>query len=109
MPDEQGILTGEEQNKIIEHLKRLNPGGAAPTCEICHTNNWGVMPHVVSPMPLGPMLKWKQYYPVCMIMCLKCGNTKFLNAMSTGVIGPLKQEEPQKPQESEKKEEAKSG
>ena len=107
MPDEQGLLTGEEQNRLVEHLKKMTLGGVAPNCEFCQTNNWGVMPHVASPMPLGPIHKWSQYYPVCMIICTNCGNTKYFNAAKVGITWE-KKEESIKPTETQKKAEAKN-
>ena len=107
MPDEQGLLSEEEQAKLLSYLKGLS--ATAPSCEFCHTHTWGLLPHIVSPMPLGPITKWKVYYPHFAISCNKCGNTKFFNAIPSGIMQVPEMNESKKQEESEKKEEAKNG
>lgn len=57
-------------------------------CEICNTNSWSLAEDVVVAMPLNDkkIVLGGRSYPQIMLVCKNCGNTKYFNAVTMGII-----------------------
>jgi|SRR5215831_6240134 len=104
MPGEDGKLTQEDKNKVIEYLKTR--WKAPQACPICGESQWFVADHLVTPTIMGPgasFLLGGVAYPLVMLVSTPCGYTRFLNAMQIpGLVPPT-------PSESSPVEEKKEG
>lgn len=83
MPTKKGELTSEEKRKILAWLKKEMP---SPHCELCSSNHFDLMSHFLilssTPHPTGEHV----HYPYFAVACPHCGNTKFINAISTNIL-----------------------
>jgi hypothetical protein len=84
MPDHVGVLSGTEQQKIGDWLRDKNPRLA---CPLCHSMNWSIGPHSVSPSVVnGSGVGVGAYlYPQAMIIS-ECGYTIYINLFAIGVF-----------------------
>jgi hypothetical protein len=80
-------LSKEQETKAIDWISKKCPTGSY-TCEICGTGSWLVKGDIVAPMNLinGNMTVGGNITPQFMIMCQNCGNTKYFNALISGVL-----------------------
>jgi hypothetical protein len=87
------FLNEEQENKAIEWLSKKCSKGAY-ICEICGTGSWMVSGNVVAPLNLinGNIAFGGNITPQFMIMCRNCGNTKYFNALISGVLENEKEE-----------------
>jgi hypothetical protein len=58
-------------------------------CEMCGVNNWHISDHLWTPImckysPTGIGADIATMYPMVTMICLHCGNTKFLHAKQLG-------------------------
>lgn len=102
MPDSDGKLTNEEQEKIISWL---NEKGRNHACPVCNENTWRVGEHLLK----GPVYSTKLViggltYPQFFVICTNCYHVRPFIAIP--VIGPI---ESTKPEGEKKKEKKKSG
>ncbi len=84
-------LSNSQKDRIKEFLDKFLIN-RKKICEICKNNNWRLLESIVNIVP--DIWESKTQYPCFLIMCETCGNTKFFNAIFTGVC----------PQEEESKE-----
>lgn len=59
-------------------------------CEVCGARSWSISENVVSPLTLkeGGIQLGGVTYPSVLLICQRCGNTKFLNALVIGALDP---------------------
>lgn len=86
-------LSKEQQAKAIawleQHWKKENR-----TCEVCLSANWLVLENIISPMIFSAGAFFVgNAYPQFMVMCKNCGNTKYFNALLSGVISQIEKKE----------------
>lgn len=77
-------LTPEQQQKAIEWLE--SHWTKPKECEICNHNKWDVLQDVVTPAIFTGGFAIGTAYPQFMLMCRKCGLTKYFNAIHSGII-----------------------
>ena len=85
--DKEGKLTEEDKGKVAAWLNERWPGDRQP-CPICGDPTWLIADHLVMPLTLGPgnaVNVGGVGYPHIMLISLKCGYTRFLNAAVTGI------------------------
>lgn len=95
MPDDSGNLTPDEVTKATDWLNKVAEKRPQP-CPVCGDTDWRVMNTLVQPIALG-----KQYgynfglpsFPLLVVVSLKCGYTRFVNAVIAGVV-PLPDADP---------------
>ena len=87
MPDKDGKLTKEEKQKTIDWIEERKLG-EGPHCPVCGTNHWQIADHLVAPsIHTGEgLLLGGPAYPHVMVICRKCSNTLFLNAVMMGIL-----------------------
>jgi len=74
----------EKQQVAINWIKAKSP---EMTCECCGKKDWQLGKDIVVPINFnGGMLQGGQIYPHFLVICSNCGNTKFFNAVITGVL-----------------------
>jgi len=88
--DNNNLPLSELQLKAIEWIKRksLNKG-----CEVCGQNHWIVPTEVVAPINMKDgflQIGGGNSYAHFLSICGNCGNTKFFNAVISGIIEPTK-------------------
>jgi len=82
----KGSLSKEQEDKAIKWLKTKMVASNL-SCEVCHTKSWTVLNDIVAPMIFDKgAMKTGAITPQFMIMCQNCGNTKYFNAIVSGVI-----------------------
>ncbi|MGA2063044.1 MAG: hypothetical protein ABSG67_21440 [Thermoguttaceae bacterium] len=87
MPDKEGKLSADEQQKIIKWIMD-HSAGLGINCPICKQKNWGITEHLIylpiyTPNALtigGPT------YPCVQLICNNCGSVQLINAVHTGVL-----------------------
>lgn len=88
MPEESGALTQAEVDGIAAWLNG-HAGGKEHPCPICGEVAWTIIPFFVQPVTLGQNHNYNfgiGGYPQVMVVSLKCGYTRYINAMIAGVI-----------------------
>ena len=82
--DQDTALTIEQMEKIKNwlHEKIVNP------CEACGDNNWLINERIVAPMNFSAtgVLSGGKVLPHFCVICTNCGNTRFFNAILTGIL-----------------------
>lgn len=89
MPDKEGKLSADEQQKIIKWITDHSAGFGIP-CPICKQKNWGITEHLVlftihTPNVFtigGPT------YPCIQLLCSNCGSVQLINAIKAGIALP---------------------
>lgn len=66
----------------------INDKCADLTCEACRHKEWTLSDDLVMPMAFtgGTLTLGGPAYPQFMIICNNCGNTKYFNAVISGII-----------------------
>ena len=88
MPDDNGILSPDEKNKIINWL---GTHWKVPSiCPISGDNNWAIGDHAVTPVISGKQggVFGNVGYQHIMLICKTCGYTMFFNAVMLGIFPP---------------------
>ena len=75
-------LTEEHKNVAINKIAQLWKG--SKECEICGEEKWSLADNIFSITQFASTETEKQMYPVVVLTCSNCGNSKFFNAMSLG-------------------------
>lgn len=91
----KGSLTEEQYQKAFKWLEDKFPV-ENHECEICSEKNWLVLDDIVTPTiysKKGVVMFGGKAIPQFMIMCINCGNTKYINAMVSGIINKGMEEE----------------
>lgn len=80
-------MSEEEHKDAREKILNVWPHHKFP-CEICDSEEWVLAGDLVRSPIFSPdgYVFGGHSYPQCMMVCSKCGNTKFLNAVVLGVI-----------------------
>lgn len=56
-------------------------------CEICSSEEWSISEELIAPPILNhSVMLGGTTYPQFMIICNKCGNTKYINAVISGIL-----------------------
>ena len=101
---EKSELTKAQKSKIREWLKAHWKG--AGECPVCQTAAWKLSDHMITPILYSGknVTLGGAAYPMVMLICTTCGNTRFFNIL---IMGVLEEEEKEKKDEtSEKREKA---
>lgn len=88
-------LSKEQETKALEWLSK-KWDETKHTCEICSSVHWMILGDIVTPSvyhPNGALFIGGNTYPQFMVMCQSCGNTKYFNAVMSGIIESPKPEE----------------
>lgn len=85
MPDKNGILTGEERQKIVAWL---NEKGVEHSCPFCNQNNWSIGDHLLSGMihSGGGLVIGGASYPSVFTVCNNCAYTRQFMAVPIGIL-----------------------
>jgi hypothetical protein len=81
-------LSESERSRIIERLKER---GAPRPCELCANAEWQISEILASPVQVKreadrtAMDINGRLYPLAVLLCARCGNTKFLNLVILGL------------------------
>ena len=81
-------LTDEQRQKAVAWLNSKSP--LIGKCSICGDRRWGILDDFIqAPVfhPGGGVIIGGKAYPCFGIMCANCGNTHFINALVSGLIG----------------------
>lgn len=79
-------LSEDQLNKALEWIK-TNWQKSDKSCEICSSTQWSIPQDVVTPaLFVNGQVAMGNSYPQFMMVCKKCGNTKYFNAILSGVI-----------------------
>src|SRR2546425_13340153 len=98
MPDNDGKLTEEEKQRILNWTKEHWKGQV--NCPICASPNWIIGDHVVLPITLGKdsnLMLGGPGYPQVMLVSQPCGYTIFFNAVVIGIAPGAQKTADQKP------------
>jgi hypothetical protein len=73
----------------IRHLQAEKMKDGQGHCEMCGVNNWHVADHLWTPLMCkftesGIGANLDTLYPMITMVCINCGNTKFLHAKQLG-------------------------
>jgi hypothetical protein len=88
MSNEQQSYLDEQKKKIIlEWLDKKWPTFKR-VCEICNASTWSLSEDLIAPTPFlgGSIVLGGRSYPQVMIICTSCGNTKYFNAVTIGIM-----------------------
>lgn len=79
-------MSPEQLEKAVNWIKeKLN--GKKLICEICQNESWTVLDHLVTPIVYANGFHLGgNSYPQFMLACKRCSNTKYINAVSSGII-----------------------
>jgi predicted nucleic-acid-binding Zn-ribbon protein len=82
--DQETVLTIEQVDNIKVWLREkvVNP------CEACGDSNWLINERIVAPMNFSAngALSGGKVLPHFCVICKNCGNTRFFNAVLTGIL-----------------------
>ena len=83
MPEETGKLTGEERAKALEWLEKK----ISKPCEACENDDWFLADSIVASvnMNMSGIIFGGELLPCFCAICKNCGNTRFFNAVLSGV------------------------
>ena len=85
MPDMNGVLSQTDKQKLIAFLSAKKQG--LPDCPFCHSKNWQIADHVVSPSIVNAAGIGLGMYPYPQALIIsECGHTFYLNLIAAGVI-----------------------
>ena len=82
MPDEKGVLTSEDKEKIE---KWLDERWKNRNCPLCDSNDWEFESSFGNILPLY-IVTTGTFYSYVLIICNHCGYTHFLNAVTIGLV-----------------------
>lgn len=76
MPDENGKLSIDEQDKVMIWI-----GSRVKGCPLCKEKNLSVGNQLIAPVPINPQAKMVQEttYPMVTLTCRKCFAIYFVN------------------------------
>jgi len=82
----KGVMTVDQHRKAIMWMFQNSPN---LKCEVCATDKFSVVDDFIS-LPIvtqdGILAQVNYFIPCFILMCVKCGNTKFINAIQAGII-----------------------
>jgi len=79
------LLSVSQMDAIKDWLTEKEKKDAS--CEICGNETWIIQEHLVAPLIFGKSYTFgNRAYPHAIIVCSKCGNTKFINAAMMGIL-----------------------
>jgi ribosomal protein S27AE len=100
MPDKDGKLSPEEKQRAIDWVN-VRWVGQNQACPICGDGHWIIGDHLVQPLTVGPENSIQlggAGYPQVMLISVKCGYTRFLNAVLIGLVGGTPPPDEKKPE-----------
>ncbi len=106
MADKDGKLS-EQEKKVIGEILGTRWPVDRQACPICSDPVWLIADHLVMPLTLSPgnnVNLGGVGYPMIMLISLKCGYTRFVNAAVLGITLKLDEANPEeaKPEEQKK-------
>jgi len=78
----------EKQAKALKWLEDKWPAKHRD-CEICKKQDWNISQHIVAPPTFTETSSLSVggfTYPQFMLLCNNCGNTKYFNAVISGIV-----------------------
>lgn len=87
MPDKDGKLSPEEQQKIIDWIQKHSLG--LLSCHLCKQTNWGITEHLIYLPVYTPnaLMIGGPTYPCIQLICNNCRSIQFINAMQV-ILSP---------------------
>ncbi len=85
--DKKNIFDDEKKKIVFKWFEEKWPVNKH-NCEICNNNTWSLAEDIVTAMPLydKSIVLGGRSYPQVMLVCKNCGNTKYFNAVTMGLI-----------------------
>lgn len=83
-----GVMDEQQKQKAVNWLSSMAPAGIR--CETCGNTQWDLAKDLVMPITFHGgdiVIGGGPSYPQVMLICRRCGNTKFFNAVKMGVVG----------------------
>jgi hypothetical protein len=77
----------EEKQKVVKWINEKCPN---MKCECCGTKQWNLQDNIIAPPNIqnGSIAVGGNMTPQIMLICSKCGNTKYFNAVHIGIFQP---------------------
>lgn len=80
-------ITEDQAKRILDWLNRKWPGHK---CDVCGENDWSLAEDLVTPLVISgkDIQAGGVSYPMAMVICSNCAQTKFFNAVRIGLGSP---------------------
>jgi hypothetical protein len=80
-------LSDEQKDKALKWLEEKWPEKNHP-CEVCSNKKWQILKVIIASRPYLPNGRTtaEEIIPHFVIMCKNCGNTKYFNAILSGLV-----------------------
>lgn len=78
----------QKQEKALQWLEEKWPLEKRK-CEICDNYDWNISQHIIAPAVFSNNFSLSvggETYPQFMVLCNNCGNTKYINAVISGIV-----------------------
>lgn len=88
MPDQNGRLTPEDQERVVSWLQAR--WGVTPECPFHGRTSWQIGETLVQTVQYSPsgFLVGGLVYPLIVVTCSTCGFTVLVNAVLAGIVQP---------------------
>ncbi|WP_415717132.1 hypothetical protein [Roseibium sp.] len=85
MPDQNGLLSKSDKDKVIAWLDQK---GRNHNCPVCSNNNWSIGDHLLSGTAFagGNIVVGAPAYPMAFIVCSNCAYTRHFMAIPLGIL-----------------------
>ena len=91
---QKSSLSKEQVDRAIVWLREKSKGGKQ-VCEVCGNDDWLILDSIVAPANIirHQYTIGGDVVPQFMTMCTNCANTKYFNAIMSGVFEKKKEED----------------